>query len=283
MDLEKITPHSYFEPLHVKIPIEFAEHTFKPDIPRTPMHIHNTIEMLWVVHGELTCKTLDGKQRVLIANEIMFCGSLVPHETITSEDLVFRILQFSPEYFLNIIYANSDITVNLVKNSTYKYILPDNEKYPLFLETLAQLFVALQNSLESSIGYTYVLIHLLKQEGLFEYFLSSEKQKTSKISPILSYLNQNYTENINIPEIAEMFYFTPTYLSRLFKKKCGCTIVEYINNLRMSHAEKLLLTTQKSITEIAYESGFSTPNYFIRLFKKTHFVSPNEFRKNIVH
>ena len=283
MDLEKITPQSHFEPMHIKLPITFSEERHNANIPFTPMHIHNVIEILWVVHGELSCKTLDGKERVMKANELLFCDALVPHETVTSKDLVFRILQFSPEYFLNIIYANSDIKVNIVKNSTYRYIVPDNEKYPLFLETLAQLFVALQNSLESSIGYTYVLINLLKQEGLFEYFLSSEKQQNSKISPILAFLNKNYTKDINIPVIAEKFYFTPTYLSRLFKKKCGCTIVEYINNLRMSHAEKLLLTTQKSITEIAYESGFATPNYFIRLFKKTHYVSPNEFRKNIVY
>lgn len=283
MDFEKIVPRSYFEPLHMQLPIEFSEQKHNQAIPLTPMHIHNAIEILWVVNGTLTCKTIDGKQRVMTANELIFFGPLVPHEIVTSENLIFRVLQFSPEYFLNILYANSDITVNFVKNSTYKYISPESAQHPLFLEILAPLFSALQNSLESSIGYTYVLIDVLKQEGLLAYFLFSEKHEQSKTAPILTFINNHYTEELYISDIAKRFYFTPTYLSRLFKTKCGCTIVEYINNLRMSYAEKLLLTTQKSITEIAYESGFSTPNYFIRLFKKKHCVSPNEFRKSIVY
>ena len=83
------------------------------------------------------------------------------------------------------------------------------------------------------------------------------------------------TENV-----ADKFNLSRSYLSKKFKTATGFGFKEYIINVRIQNACRLLLESNKSITDIAFECGFNDSNYFGDAFRKAKGVSPHKYRKN---
>lgn len=84
---------------------------------------------------------------------------------------------------------------------------------------------------------------------------------------------------ITLPILANHFHISRSHLSRTFKKVTGLTIVEYLNSVRISQAQKLLRNTKKSISQISSDTGFNNISHFDRTFKKITGYSPSDFRK----
>ncbi len=100
-----------------------------------------------------------------------------------------------------------------------------------------------------------------------------------RISEIVQYINSNYEQPLHLPRIAKLFFISPYYLSSLFKKTTGFTLVEYLQLVRIKEAQKLLLSSNDKIIEIAQRVGFGSVAHFGRVFKQTVSVSPTEYRK----
>lgn len=101
---------------------------------------------------------------------------------------------------------------------------------------------------------------------------------------ISKYICENFGSDLSLAHLSEKYGVTPEYLSRFFKKTTGVGLNEYINIVRVTEAEKLLLNTNKSITEIAFECGFNDSNYFSAVFKKSKGITPKKFSKmNTAH
>lgn len=100
-----------------------------------------------------------------------------------------------------------------------------------------------------------------------------------KIHQIVRYIRYNYQKQITLTELAEKFFISQFYLSRMFKEVTGLTLIEYLNNIRIKEAQQLLEKTELSITEIAGMVGFENPTYFGRMFKRITGTTPREFRK----
>lgn len=98
------------------------------------------------------------------------------------------------------------------------------------------------------------------------------------INDMTNYLQANYKNNISLAELAHIFSFTPNYCGRLFKQMTGITFNDYLNNLRVKHACKLLLNSNLSIREIAFDSGFNSLEYFYATFKKFYGITPAKYR-----
>lgn len=99
------------------------------------------------------------------------------------------------------------------------------------------------------------------------------------ISEITGYINNHYNENITLDTISDLFYISPCYFSRTFKKVCGISFSEYLNNVRVKEARKLLYKTDMSITRLAETVGFSSNSHFDRVFKNLTGMSPLAYRK----
>ncbi|MEG0359946.1 MAG: AraC family transcriptional regulator, partial [Anaerorhabdus sp.] len=96
---------------------------------------------------------------------------------------------------------------------------------------------------------------------------------------VKQYLDQHFSENINLDELAEMSYINKYYLVHTFKKYSGMTPINYLNYKRLKEACMLLKTTNHSIAQIANIIGMSSQSYFAQSFKKQFNMSPNEYRK----
>ena len=84
-------------------------------------------------------------------------------------------------------------------------------------------------------------------------------------------------QDLSVPDIADALNVSRSYLSRLFKEAHGITIVEYILNVRLSHAVRLLFETDLSATEIASKTGFNNSNYFFKKFKEKYGITPIQY------
>lgn len=117
---------------------------------------------------------------------------------------------------------------------------------------------------------------------LMEDAWSPENAATGKKSSLLSiknYLDQNYSKRITLDELAERYYLNKYYLTRIFKEQYGMSINGYLQSVRITKVKQELRFTQKSIQEIAMETGFGSGYYLSRLFTKVEGISPSEYRK----
>ena len=97
---------------------------------------------------------------------------------------------------------------------------------------------------------------------------------------MLQYMNANYYRPITLKEMADKMYMSETAFSKYFKKIAGMNFVQYMNNIRLHHAIEDLLYSDKPITRIAVDNGFSSASFFNRVFKSVYNTTPTRFREN---
>ena len=110
---------------------------------------------------------------------------------------------------------------------------------------------------------------------------SNEKNEllSDKLITILHYLDEHYTENISLDQLAEQFFISKYYLSREFKKEFGTTVIQYVLAKRINNAKELLRYSNSSIEEIAHLCGIDDASYFNKVFRKMEGCTASEYRK----
>lgn len=99
------------------------------------------------------------------------------------------------------------------------------------------------------------------------------------IPAVKALIQEHYGEDIGLEWIAGKMYLSPSYLSSLFKRSTGRTIMQYITLFRMRRACHLLSKTNMKIVQICREAGYTNPSYFCFLFKKYFGITPNQYRE----
>lgn len=130
--------------------------------------------------------------------------------------------------------------------------------------------------------YLEIILVLLKRKFDQQYKNYFHQQKKSKtiISNILSFIDENIATEIDFSQLAEQNHFSGNYFRKLFKDNTGLSPIDYVNRLRVTKASDLLLTSDKSISEIAACVRIYDYNYFSRLFKQYMGCSPRAYAKN---
>ncbi|MCB0018586.1 MAG: helix-turn-helix domain-containing protein [Anaerolineales bacterium] len=116
--------------------------------------------------------------------------------------------------------------------------------------------------------------------ALLEMSRSPTAVSSHQLASILTQITQNYMTLANVNAIAAAVQLHPKYLMQLFKKATGLNLWEYVIWLRVAHAQRLLLTSDDTIIDIALASGFNAPSTFYQAFRKyTDGATPREFRR----
>ena len=100
-----------------------------------------------------------------------------------------------------------------------------------------------------------------------------------RIEKIMTFLNNNFHENITLGDAAKIAGMAEVSLSRFFKLRTGKTFIDTLNEVRLGHATRMLIDTTNSINEVAYKCGFNNMSNFNRIFKKKKESTPKEFRQ----
>ncbi|HPN39492.1 MAG TPA: GyrI-like domain-containing protein [Melioribacteraceae bacterium] len=110
----------------------------------------------------------------------------------------------------------------------------------------------------------------------------SQKEYISRINKVIDYVNENLSEKINLDKLAEIACFSPYHFHRIFTAIINETPVDYVLRVRLEKAANVFVSNNEiSITEIAFDCGFTSVALFSRTFKKHFGVSPKEFRNQL--
>lgn len=118
----------------------------------------------------------------------------------------------------------------------------------------------------------YCLIRVLEQD-------STRKASLSVTDCAKAYIHEHYQEDITREDVARAVSLAPEYYAKQFKRETGVAVKDYINQHRVEVAKELLRTTEKKVTDIAMDVGFSDSSYFTVVFRKIVGMSPSEYRQ----
>ena len=131
---------------------------------------------------------------------------------------------------------------------------------------------------------------LLMLADLIQYFsvhtlpenTRRQKQSNDVLREIIAYVNNHYKDSLTLDDMARQTGFSREYFCRFFKQHMGITFLRYLNEVRISHAGRLLMNTDMSISEVMSESGFTNQTIFNRLFKEIYGMTPRQSRNTSV-
>lgn len=119
--------------------------------------------------------------------------------------------------------------------------------------------------------------HLLSSSAFAHTSVATDSRRVQKVK---NYIDQHFRDEIRLQSLADLANMTPTAFSRFFKLRTGRSISEYIIDVRLGHAARLLVDSTMTVVEICYHCGFNNISNFNRIFKKRRGCTPTEFRAN---
>ena len=126
-------------------------------------------------------------------------------------------------------------------------------------------------------------LSLWMYKGVQSLLAAAFSHQTARHSDLIyrtiQYLKTNYMHKQNLDGIAHHVHISPTYLSRIFKRETGASIVDFLNQIRIEKSKELLMDPEIRLIEVALQSGFESQSYFNRLFRQETGMTPQEYRK----
>lgn len=246
-------------------------------------HVHNELELFLLTAGQRTF-FINHEELTLDVGDIIFINRRIPHKVFSPNGSQGILLQFQAGIdSMNNIYKNAWELMGR-KDCEYAYLNYGSKANQQFTHCISHIwneYFEKSPAYDAFIkAYMFELFALLyRHEILSNPEECLDLKRLEKIAPALEFINQHYASHISLEELSHHLLVDKSYICRLFKKILGTTFIEYLNYVRVNHAQTLLLSTQKNISEIAYETGFSSEAYFIKCFKKYYFCTPLVYRK----
>ena len=257
-------------------------HILVNEISFRPSHVHNEAEILFALSGKGSL-TVNKETLSISEGDIAVVNSSQTHEIRSEEKLTFLIIQIS-SYFLNDYYPKLR-NIRFLKN----LIARDDPAYPEIRDLLLRIgniyFHAEEHYELSCVGLLCQLIGIILDQ--IPYQVMSEREfgrmvrNQKRIDRITSYIDENYQGPIRLKDIAENEKITITHLSHLIKDTYGMGFQEYLNYIRFQHSLRLLGNKSLSLTDIAFESGFSDIKYLNQMYLNTFHKTPKQMRSSL--
>lgn len=254
-------------------------------------HIHSAIELLYFIVGDAKV-IIDGVEYFVSPGDTVLFRSNSIHQIYSLSDApaTHFVLQLKPSQVIDF---------SSVEHGSY-YLLRlslscRNEKcFWSKLECdnngITESFNALINEnncnselsdIKIKIASARILLAILKDiccDG--QDFHKHIEDVSGCIYSAIVYINSHYYENITAESCAKRVFMSYGHFSRSFKKATNMSFKDYLNKIRVNHAQKALLCCNRSIAEISHDCGFNTVSYFISIFKKLTGETPAIYRNN---
>jgi AraC-like DNA-binding protein len=253
-----------------------------------PVHYHEEYELNFIENAKGVRRVVGSSMEEIDSLELVLVGPNIPHAWFTykctSEDIFEITIQFHRDLFHEIFLKRNQLNFirNLFERSlkgisfsrrTIERVAPrlkglaEKEGFDSVLELMAILndlsLSPDSRTLSEDVTYNTELIY-------------NDSQRVEKV---VDFINENFSRTIRLAEAAELVEMAETAFSRFFKAKTGITFVDYLNDIRLGHASRLLIDATSPIAEIAQECGFTSLTNFNRIFKKRKGLVPKDFRE----
>lgn len=254
-------------------------------------HMHDEVELIYIMVGEMNFQV--GSHRLKVDNgKIIFINSMTVHSSETTPGVFTKmcLLQFNPGLVYNKNCSEYKYLTPFIQHNSFYYHMfdiNDSSIYNLLAPLLTEIACEFQNK---NIAYEilinsnlYKILTILYRSNVLKFnplnSLRKEESILAKLDKVIKYVENNYYENITLETASSMLNLNYHYFCRLFRTATGKPFIQYLNFVRVSAAERLLLSTDKPIIDIICDTGFSSLSYFNKIFKKMKGISPKKYRK----
>ena len=248
-------------------------------------HYHNAYEIYYLRSGE-RYYFIKNKSYHVTPGSLVLIDSYDIHYTAAYGDAPYEriLLTFSPDYL-------GELTSHLGAGDPLSCFKADSPILPLegderryVEELLEQMLCEAGDGAELRLRVFLLSLLLLaeKHHSHIAADIPSRLGATRRlISEITAFVNYRYRDELTLSTVAEHFFISPCYLSRIFGRMTGISFTEYVNSVRIKEAEKLLMHTALDISEIGERVGFRSSTHFGRIFKQHSGLSPREYRNAV--
>jgi len=248
-------------------------------------HTHNDIELNFVAEGRLTY--LFGAQHVTFAaGNLCVFWAAIPHQIIQLAETTGHyaihlpladFLQWGlPQPFTQQILEGIPVASSVVDNAEFNQALFERWHRHVQLNQPEYRQITMLE-IEASLRLLALSARALSAE---EDAITS-RAGGGEIERMVSCITASFQQPLTVAEIASTANLHPNYAMQLFRTYTGRTMVSYLNQYRIAHAQQLLLTTDKTVLDIAYDSGFNSLSRFYAVFRSTCRLSPTRYRQTV--
>jgi AraC-like DNA-binding protein len=252
-------------------------------------HYHTEIELVYIIKGTGTRFIGDNISK-FSDGDLVLLGTNLPH-VWKSDDIYFKsdskkkvsaIVIHFPIDFLGIDIWNKVEMAAIKKlldiaKRGITYTVPNNHQVKKQLLKITELpqFERILSLLQ--ILQTLTTIKDFEILSGLSFANRYQENSSERIDKIYDFILNNFNKEIKLAEVAALATMTPASLCRFFKQKTGKSLSEFVNEVRVGFACKLIIESQLSISEVCYQCGFNSLSYFNRQFKKFAKVSPSQY------
>ena len=234
----------------------------------TPPHFHKSLELIYCVKGAMNI-FINKRTYALKQNEMCFIPSYTLHSNryLNEENTIYSFL-FAHNFF-------HDFEKSFPQKKLPFLLLKQDKNLEIY-DNLMNIF-----SIYAHYNYNGNNVPFLQRQALINDLLlkltqsyplisASEKQEDHKIIEILRFINQNFKEELSLPIIATQFNYSPKYFSDFFIRNVGCSVTEYIHNIRIKNVLIQMEdpNNKQTISSLAFENGFNSLATFYRVLKQ---------------
>ena len=258
------------------------------DFTQVPLHWHEELEMVVIQKGEGTI-SVDFDRQAVRAGDIVFIrpGQLHSIEQSGTKKMEYENIILKKELLIS---GERDLCAERFIGPLMRgelgcasFITPAFSGFLELSDCISRIDRLCEKRPE---GYQLAVKGLLFQFLFLLIFYRQENQAPvyqsrplEKIKTILKYVEEHYADRITIDDMAALTFYSKSHFMKFFRTHMGISFIEYLNDYRLTIAERLLKTSDASILEIAQMSGFDNLSYFNRLFKRKYGQSPGRQRR----
>lgn len=283
--------HAVVEPQIMQYPLTyFIQELSKETYEMIDWHWHSGVQFCYITLGKVKIQTAE-KEVILEEGEGLFINVQQVHKATNQKDRGEYISLNLPVHFLGL--EGSEMYHHFMEPVLYAQdmqVLEMKKNDARMENCLTKLKACAEKIKKEKEIYSLNLLAnllLLWEELLRQIAATGQRENENKskktnqrLQQILRYLQENYHKKLTLQEIADQINLSKSECARFFKKITGETIFEYLLKLRIEKSIELLKNTDKTITEIAYETGFTSQSYYDQRFRKMKGVSPLKYRKS---
>ena len=243
-----------------------------------PEHWHRSMEVIYIYEGSM--ELIEG-QRVLLlhAGDYHVINSAAVHATRTTTPSRVLLLQIPYAFLIGAIPEYESIRFLFSHRDSSA-----DAQIQEILTSMGDLYTKKPQSYTlrfSGLLYDFLYILMTHYKVTVDNTSRIQSQKNlHRLEPVIQYIQSHYTEAISLENAASLAHLNPEYFCRFFKQHMGITFLRYLNEVRISHAGRILMNTDKSISEVMQESGFTNQTIFNRLFKEIYGMTPRQARNS---
>lgn len=245
------------------------------------LHYHNEFELLVATKGTLSVQIEENSYQ-LSEGEGLFINSGLLHIITANadEDHGFIAIVFDFTIICNEYDSAFGKYIHPLMNGTLKVPVRLTTELCSFVHSICSIYESSSFGFELYIKQSLIQIFYLLVRNSMTTTLPIQNTKSIMIKNVLDYIEKKYSEQISLQDMADYAHISKEYLCRIFRAMSDSSPIEYLNRYRIRQSTKLLINTNREISDISTSCGFNNSSYFNKLFLRHIGCTPTEYRKN---